>query len=181
MEVRGRESSVRMIAAGLGFWAMANDAGDHGGSAGCNSRGWPGRTGYRVARHIGYAVSQKNNHALSEACGLLLISHLFPEFRCGAARWGATGRKVLASELRRQVYEDGSYVQHSMNYHRVMLHVSLLGLRLGELAGDPFDRDLYDRIGRAGEFLHQVMDVDTGAGSELRSQRRRRCTSLKRM
>jgi len=156
----GQESSVRLIALTLAFWSLADDP--------CTT---PARwvqfarlawaTGYRVAHHIDYAISQKNNHALSEACGLLLVSHLFPEFR-DAARWNALGRRVLADELRRQTYADGSYLQHSMNYHRVMLHVSMLGLRLAELAGRPFGRDLYDRLARGGEFLFQMMDPQTG-------------------
>lgn len=156
----GQESSVRIIAIAIGFWSIAN-----------NPATTPDRwvqfarlawaTGYRVYHHIHYAISQKNNHALSEACGLLLISHLFPEFR-EAARWNELGRRVFAEEILRQTYADGSYIQHSMNYHRVMLHVSALAMRLAELAGKPFPRVIYDRIAHCGEFLFQMMDTKTG-------------------
>ena len=156
----GQESSVRMIALGMGFWSLAGDAATTPGRWVQFARfAWA--TGYRVAHHIRYAISQKNNHALAEACGLLLVSHLFPEFR-ESGHWRTLGRRVLARELRRQVYADGSYLQHSMNYHRVMLHVGVLGLRLAELGGRPFAPDLYDRLRRGGEFLFQMMDPDTG-------------------
>ncbi len=156
----GQESSVRLIALALGFWSLARDPATM-------PRRWvqfarlAWATGYRVAQHIHYAISQKNNHAISEAAGLLLVSHLFPEFHA-SPRWQALGRRVLAQELRRQIYDDGSYVQHSMNYERVMLHGAMIGLRLAELDGRPFDRDIYESIGRCGEFLFQMMDPNTG-------------------
>jgi len=156
----GQESSVRFIAIALGFWSLAYDRATTPERWVQFARlAWA--TGYRVQHHIKYALSQKNNHALSEACGLLLISHLFPELRA-SADWHALGRRVLGRELRRQVYSDGSYLQHSMNYHRVMLHTSLLGLRLGELSGKPFEPDLYDRLQRCAYFVYQMMEPDTG-------------------
>lgn len=120
-----------------------------------------GLQGDRIAGNIGYAVSQKNNHAISEATGLLTTALLFPELK-GAARWGGVGRRVLEREIRRQVYEDGSYVQHSMNYHRVMLHDCIWALRLAELNGQPLSAEAKDRVSLAGEFLLQMLDPDSG-------------------
>lgn len=156
----GQESSVRFIAMMFGFWAMGISEADA-------ERRWvqmarlAWATAYRVSRHIGYAVSQNNNHALSEACGLILIAHLFPELR-NARAWDRVGRKVLTAGMRRQIYADGSYVQHSMNYHRVMLQVCTFALRIAEVGDRPFPRDLYDRLGLASEFLFQMMDTATG-------------------
>lgn len=156
----GQEASVRLIAITMAFWSLADDPAT-------TPQRWvqlarlAWATGYRVAHHINYAVSQKNNHAMSEACGLLLVSQLFPEFR-DSPRWEAIGRRVMTRELRRQIYADGSYLQQSMNYERVMLHGGLFALRLGEVAGRPFPRDLYDRLGRCGQFLYQMMDPETG-------------------
>lgn len=158
----GQEASVRFVALAIGFWALA------GRSPTSSARWrWPEfariawATGYRVAHHIRYAVSQKNNHALSEALGLMLIAQLFPEFR-DAPEWGATGRRVMEQELGRQIYADGSYVQHSLNYERVMLNVATLALRLGELAGAPFARETYERLGRCAEFVHELSDPGSG-------------------
>jgi asparagine synthase (glutamine-hydrolysing) len=156
----GQESSVRLMAIALGFWSLAADPAT-------TPQRWlqfarlAWATGYRVRHHINYAISQKNNHAMSEACGLLLISQLFPEFR-ESAEWQALGRRVLAREIRRQTYSDGSYIQQAMNYQRVMLHGSMLGLRLAELAGQPFERDVYECLERCGDFLFEMMDPETG-------------------
>jgi len=115
----------------------------------------------RIAGNIAFAVSQKNNHALSEAVGLLTTGLLFPEFK-SAQRWESIGRRVLEQEVPRQVYEDGSFVQQSMNYHRVMLHDCLWAVRLSELNGRPLSTRLRGRIGKAGEFLFEMLDTESG-------------------
>ena len=117
--------------------------------------------GRRIEGNIAYARSQRNNHALSEATGLLTIGLLFPELR-RARHWAALGRRILIAEIRRQVYADGAYIQHSMNYHRVMLHVLAWAFRVAELAGERFPPDCYEALARAGEFLFQMSDPDTG-------------------
>lgn len=156
----GQEASVRLIALALGFAAVAADPATTPQRWEQFARlAWA--TGYRVAHHITYAISQRNNHAMSEATGLLLVGTLFPEFRESEA-WRATGRRVLTREIRRQTYADGSYIQQSMNYQRVMLAGSLFGLRLAELRGEPLPRDVYERLGRCGEFLWQLSDPETG-------------------
>lgn len=156
----GQEASVRFLAIAMGCWAFANDSATTPGRWKKFARlAWA--TGYRVFHHIRYAVSQKNNHALSEACGLMLVAHLFPEFP-ESEIWGSKGRAVLVKELPRQILDDGSYVQHSMNYHRVMLHVCLVAFRLAELAGKPMERSLYERLGNAGEFLQAMIDPVSG-------------------
>lgn len=115
----------------------------------------------RIAANIDFAIAQKNNHGLSEATGLLTVGLLFPELR-DAAQWEQTGRRVLERELARQVYADGSYVQHSMNYHRVMLHDCLWALRLAELNERPLSPPTAQRVARAGEFLHAMLDRPSG-------------------
>ncbi len=154
----GQESSVRLFAIAMGVWATGDQMTD---AQWLRFARLAWATGYRVYHHINYAVSQKNNHAFSEAVGLMLVAHLFPEFR-ESARWWAKGRKVLARELRRQCYADGSYLQQAMNYHRVMVQDAILGIRLAELAGEPFDRDIYDILAKASEFLFQMIDPATG-------------------
>lgn len=156
----GQESSVRLIALLTGFWALGPESGKDAERWMQMARlAWA--TGYRVAHHIDYAVSQNNNHALSEACGLILIAHLFPELRL-AREWEEVGRRVLVEGMRRQIYSDGSYIQHSMNYHRVMLQVCTLAMRIGELAGKRFPVACYEQLARATQFLYQMSDAVTG-------------------
>jgi hypothetical protein len=115
----------------------------------------------RIVKNIGYAIAQKNNHALSEAAGLLTMGLLFPELK-GAPKWLRRGREVLERECRRQLYDDGSYVQQSMNYHRVMLHDCLWALRLAELNKAPLSTGLQTRVAEAGQFMFQMLDLASG-------------------
>jgi len=115
----------------------------------------------RIERNISYARSQKNNHAISEGVGLWTVGVLFPEFKA-AKRWRTLGRQVIEEEAQRQIYDDGSYIQHSMNYHRLMLQDYLWAVRLGQINGYAFPDELLDRLQLATEFLYQMMDLKTG-------------------
>jgi asparagine synthase (glutamine-hydrolysing) len=115
----------------------------------------------RIEGNIAYARSQKNNHAITEAVGLWTVGLLFPELKY-SARWRQHGRKVLENEVCRQIYDDGSYIQHSMNYHRLMLHALLWAFRLGKIAGKPFPHAVRDRFDRAIQFLYQLCDTQSG-------------------
>lgn len=116
----------------------------------------------RIESNIGYALSQKNNHGLSEAAGLWTIGTLFPEFR-DAARWEAKGRRLLERQARTLIYDDGAFSQHSMNYHRVMLQVYLWCIRLAEIRRAPFSETLRSRVAAAGDFASQFVDDVTGS------------------
>jgi len=117
-------------------------------------------TGRQVAFNIGYALSQQNNHVFSEATLLWTLGLLFPEFQA-AKSWRDKGRRILIAAADRQIYEDGSYIQHSASYHRVMLDDSLWAMRLGELHGDPLD-EMRGPISRAVRWLQEMIDPNTG-------------------
>ncbi len=51
-------------------------------------------SGIRIERNIGYALSQKNNHGISEAVGLWTIGVLFPEFK-NAKRCRQKGKRLI--------------------------------------------------------------------------------------
>jgi asparagine synthase (glutamine-hydrolysing) len=118
-------------------------------------------SGQRIEDNMGYALSQRNNHGISEGMGLWTIGILFPEFRA-AAKWREIGRRVLEQLGQELIYEDGSFVQHSVNYHRLMLHDYLWSLRLGDLHNSPFSTRLRDRVRRAGDWLYQIQDDVSG-------------------
>nr|UXE41708.1 hypothetical protein Hi04_10k_c5966_00041 [uncultured bacterium] len=118
-------------------------------------------TAERIEANIDYALSQNNNHGISEAVGLFTVGFLFPEFR-RAESWLTRGRELLESQARTQIYDDGAYVQHSMNYHRVMLHDYVWAMCLGEVKGAPFSEALYTRLLRSTEFLDAMTDPETG-------------------
>lgn len=115
----------------------------------------------RIEGFISHAIRQKTNHAMTEATGLYTVGVLFP-FLKKACKWKNLGKKVLEQEGLKQIYEDGSYVQQSMNYHRVMLQAYLWSFRLAQLNNEEFSADLVDRVSRASDFAYQLQDNKSG-------------------
>jgi hypothetical protein len=158
----GQEASFRTMALCFAFYAFTSSASST-----------PGRMtrfvtvmaihAKRIAAYIEFAQSQKNNHGISEGVGLWTIGLLFPELQ-GADVWKARGKQVIESEICRQIYADGSYIQHSTNYHRVMLHDLAWAIRLGECNNDLFASDTYERFRKSIRFLYALTDPKTGWG-----------------
>lgn len=152
----GQEISLRVIAWTLAFM---------------NFRGSSATTAKRLARlaemfevsaarieaNIDYALSQRNNHGVSEAAGLFTVGVLLKR-----DSWLEKGRDLLERLAHDLIYDDGSFSQHSTNYHRLMLHDYLWCLRLGEVAGYPLSEKAIARVRRAGLWLRSVMVSGTG-------------------
>jgi asparagine synthase (glutamine-hydrolysing) len=156
----GQEIALRLMA-----WCFALHAFD-GALASTPERvaelaGAIGAQADRIDRAHTYAELQRNNHAISEGVGLWTVGLLFPELT-SASRWREHGRAILTSEAVRQIAPDGSYIQNSTNYHRVMLHDYLWALALGKAAGDPLPASVADRVGCAADFLYALQDEATG-------------------
>jgi len=116
---------------------------------------------HRIEANMSYALSQRNNHGISEGIGLWTVGILFPEFH-RAEIWIKKGRQVLERLGRKLIYDDGSFVQHSVNYHRLMLHDYIWAVRLGDLNGYPLSYALRERLAKATEFLYQIQDLESG-------------------
>src|SRR4030042_512593 len=75
----------------------------------------------RIPPTLVYARAQNNNHLVTEATALYLA---------GAAldhrSWRELGWRWLNLALQRQISSHGEYIQHSTNYHRLMLQSALL-------------------------------------------------------
>ncbi|GAB4520687.1 MAG: alginate lyase family protein [Anaerolineales bacterium] len=93
----------------------------------------------RIPPTLAYARAQNNNHLLSEAAGLLTAAALLPAHP-QARRWQALGRKWWRWGLRHQIFADGAYIQHSTNYHRLMLQLCLWVMWLTPQAFTPRER-----------------------------------------
>lgn len=115
----------------------------------------------RIERNISFAISTRTNHSLTEAAGLYTAGLLFPEFK-NSSCWVKLGKKVLTQEGLKQIYPDGSYIQHSMNYHRLMLQDYLWVMRLGQLNGDDFGGEITARVAKAVDFLYENQDDESG-------------------
>src|SRR5699024_11864113 len=68
----------------------------------------------------------------------------------------------LEQEGLKQIYDDGSYIQNSTNYHRLMLQDYIWCYRLAELNNIKFSQKLTNKLKLAIDFLYQMQDDTTG-------------------
>ncbi len=120
----------------------------------------------RIPPTIAYARAQGNNHLLSEAAGVYTAGLLFPEAR-GASRWRTLGRSLFLEGLRRQIFPDGGYVQHSANYHRFALQLGFWISRLAELNDDPLPAQAIDDLAWSTLALAEWVDAGTGSAARF--------------
>jgi hypothetical protein len=115
----------------------------------------------RIEPSIGYALSQFNNHGLSEALGLFVAGASLPRHPQSKV-WSRTGRKFFEREVLTQFAPDGSYSQNSVNYHRLALKLGILYLLVCERTGSPPSVPVVERLRIAARFLRNMMDDATG-------------------
>src|SRR5690606_18346477 len=65
-------------------------------------------------------------------------------------------------EVAYQIYEDGTFLQYSMNYHRVVVQLLTWGIRLAERHGQRFEEVVYERAARSLQFLDTCTDPVSG-------------------
>lgn len=112
-----------------------------------------GATITRVRPTVGYALSQRNNHAISELAFLL------------AAEPRLNGRHVrqLSGVLRDQWYADGSYSQQSLVYQRMAIHALVWLLHVQpNLPKRAFDA-VTERLAASEIFVERCVDPVSGA------------------
>ena len=156
----GQETSFRLMAWCFGLYAFLESRATTADRVAALAQ-MIAVSGRRIESNLSYALSQRNNHGISEGVGLWTIGALFPEL-LAAERWRETGRQVLETLGRELIYEDGAFVQHSLNYQRLMLHDYLWALRLAELHGQPFSAELKERVCQSGLLLYQLQDDVSG-------------------
>lgn len=124
--------------------------------------------GQVVAQHAGripptlvYARAQNNNHLLSEAAGLFTASLLLPHHP-HAARWRKLGWKWFQRGIQQQVSPDGIFMQHSANYHRLMLQLALWMDALCRKQGMVLAKLTRDRLAAAGRWALALLDPKSG-------------------
>jgi len=111
----GQESTFRLMAVLFAVEAMGLHKGDEE-----RLIRFVVATGQRIAANLDYALSQKNNHGISECIGLITVALTVPDHQ-QSPFWLRRGRKHLERQLDELVYRDGSFSQHSLIYHRVLL------------------------------------------------------------
>jgi hypothetical protein len=164
----GQETSIRLINALLALRL-----------AGLEKNVGPGFVAFveahcrRVDVTTFYAEAQDNNHATSEAAGLFVGGMWLARYGEGDARdrgqrWAEKGRKLLDGSVSRLVLPDGSFSQHSLTYHRMMLDTLSISEALRRSMGEaPFAEDFYIRAAAATRWLGAMIDPASGDGPNL--------------
>jgi hypothetical protein len=120
----------------------------------------------RIPPSLAYARAQENNHLLSEAAGLYTAGLLLPDHP-EAPRWRALGWGWFHQGLQDQIAPDGTYVQQSTNYHRLMLQLGLWVAALAKDQGEAFPPESLSRLALAVRWLHCLSDPDGGETPNL--------------
>lgn len=156
----GQEASLRAMSLSLAvatFW-------DHPESTPLRRRKFGeflAETAERVGVNLDYAVSQDNNHATSEAIGLILGGSLLPQHPDSKA-WLDRGETTLSQLLIRLFDTHGVFSQYSINYQRVCLQTVLFALPLLARAERSLSSEALERLEAASDFLDGIVDPETG-------------------
>ncbi|WDP88907.1 MAG: alginate lyase family protein [Desulfobacter sp.] len=123
----------------------------------------------RILMTIRYALSQNNNHATSEAAALFVGGAWLLSFSKDealmekASRWMGKGRRLLERLVPKLVAQDGSFSQHSLNYHRLLLStLSLVECFRLWFNMPPFSSLYRSRCKAAANWLSRFVDDVTG-------------------
>jgi hypothetical protein len=120
-------------------------------------------SGERVADAIEYAVSQRNNHGISEATGLIAIGARLSGAHPDAERWLRDGASLIDRLVLDQFAEDGWYVQHSLTYLRMALDQLVVAQRVLERTrGRGLSPAAVARIRAAIALLVELHDAESG-------------------
>jgi hypothetical protein len=132
----------------------------------------------RIPATLLYARSQNNNHLLTESAALYTAALALPAHP-DAAQWKETGWQWLTWCFENQIKKGGEYVQHSMNYHRLMLQTALwvyaLARKTGGLTEVKFGKDrptlvtpqAHARLTAATQWLLALTDPFSGRAANF--------------
>ncbi|HEY6360381.1 MAG TPA: alginate lyase family protein [Vicinamibacterales bacterium] len=87
-----------------------------------------------VEENLSYYFSP-NTHLTGEALALYVVGSALPEL-AASGRWSDTGRRILLTEINRQIQADGGHVERSTHYQRYTLDFYLLAWVTAERAQD---------------------------------------------
>jgi asparagine synthase (glutamine-hydrolysing) len=115
----------------------------------------------RIHANIGYAISTRSNHTISEAFGLWMVGLLFPELK-DSEKYFTLGKRLLEEEAKKQIFPDGSYAMYSLNYHRFILHLYLYAIQLGEVNDSRFTPQLIKSVKNSIQYLSHLINPASG-------------------
>ncbi|MCP4139321.1 MAG: hypothetical protein GY755_03355 [Chloroflexi bacterium] len=132
----------------------------------------------RIPPTLLYARSQNNNHLTSEAAGLYTAGLALPDHP-DAKKWKKLGIKWLNWSFENQINEKGEYIQHSVNYHRLVLQLALWVIKVTR--GAKVEKDnlrhfrvlpwitnkAYQNLSNATRWLAELTDSTSGNAVNL--------------
>jgi Heparinase II/III-like protein/Heparinase II/III N-terminus len=105
--------------------------------------------------------SVRNNHAITEVLTLYLTGLLFPFFP-ESIKWKEKGKKWFEQEIAYQIYQDGTFLQFSHNYHRVLLQLLTWAFYISDANGEQFSEIVYERAKKTIDYLYQCQELSNG-------------------
>jgi 8-oxo-dGTP pyrophosphatase MutT (NUDIX family) len=115
----------------------------------------------RIPPTLVYARAQNNNHLIIEALGLYTASVLLPDHPY-ATKWHDLGWQWLMVAYETQFEPDGTYNQHSTNYHRLMLQAALWAFAINPQGSTPINSKVHLNLVRSIRWLWDIVDPNTG-------------------
>jgi hypothetical protein len=106
-------------------------------------------------------IAVRNNHAITETLALYLVGLLMPFFP-ESAKWKKDGKRWFEEEIDYQIYDDGTFIQFSHNYHRVLIQLLTWGLALAEANNERFKDSVYEKAKKSLNYLFQCQILENG-------------------
>jgi hypothetical protein len=123
----------------------------------------------RIFKNIRYAIAQDNNHGTSEAAALYIGGlFLLENGKSIGVKYRALGKKWLLERVNSLVQPDGSFSQHSVNYHRLFLDtMSFVELWRKIFNDKEFGENFNNKIDSAINWLYYFLDNKSGDAPNL--------------
>ncbi|KAA6440205.1 heparinase [Dyadobacter flavalbus] len=106
-------------------------------------------------------IAVRNNHALTETFGLYFIGLLYPLFP-ESGKWKQKGKRWFEQEIAFQIDDDGTFLQYSMNYHRIAVQLLTMAICIAEKNQEKWPAHVYTLAEKSLHFLQACQDGMTG-------------------